>query len=124
MACSAAIQTEAHKRRRRDAAAQLEEGAVGESPGLGASAKVVAAAAAAHAADAAEPAPVHDMQDAAAAAALLSPSDVAALEASCLEAVKRFSGSAADCEHLRSLGQQLSHAHAQAHTLKHDTPAF
>ena len=136
MACSAAIQTEAHRRKRvqgateegeeegdGDGGEEEEEDGAGQEP----RAKAPSARKARRGGDggslypADKPvigvgvpggmrAPMSDAE-AAAAAAALTDADVLSLEASCLEAVKAFTGTPNDVHRLRALAQQLSAAH-------------
>ena len=137
MACSAAIQTEAHRRKRvqgateegeedgdgeGDGGEEEEEDGAGQEP----RAKAPSARKARRSGDgglypADKPvigvgvpggirAPLSDAE-AAAAAAAMTDADVQSLETSCLEAVKAFTGTPNDVHRLRALAQQLSAAH-------------
>jgi hypothetical protein len=138
VACSAAIQTEAHRRKRVQGAAEEGEedgegdGEDGEEEDEDAAAqepraKAPSARKARRGGDGGSlypadkpvigvgvpggmPAPLSEAEAAAAAAALTG-ADVQSLEASCLEAVKAFTGTPKDVHRLRGLAQQLSAAH-------------
>ena len=147
MACSAAIQTEAHRRKRvqgpadegeededgdGDGAEEDDEEAAAPEPrgkaaparkaarrGLDSSGYPVDKPVIGVGVPGGMPAPLSDLE-AAAAAAALSGADIQALEATCLDAVKSFTGTPNDVHRLRGLAQQLSAAHRHQQELQRE----